>query len=78
MAPWWPLGAKARPWKGQNSEITDGSIVLTHFRVSVDVRGKQSSPGNPEDCDLSASRAEKLRYLEALAASLKERTWLSW
>ena len=76
--PWGPHGAKTRPWKGQNSEIADSSTVLTHFGVSLGAREKQVQPGEAELCNPSASRAEKLRYLEALAPSLKEPTWLSW
>ena len=26
--PWWPQGAKTRPWKGKNTEIADGFTVL--------------------------------------------------
>ena len=63
--PWGPHGAKTRDWKGQNSEIAYGFTVLTHFRGLLGVRGKEVKPGETLLCNPWASRAEKLRYLEA-------------
>ena len=63
--PWGPHGAKTRPWKGQNSEIAYSSTVLIHFRGLLRSHWKQVKPGDHDQLLASASRAEKLRYLEA-------------